>query len=214
MDHRASCWDLQDHPCSDLDLKDLLAASEPVVGDPSWAASSGVDSPREPSPVASADPDAAAFRDAVVVPAIAAVPHVGPSGDAVDPADAAAYAAVADRVALRDLAYDAAAVVHRDPEAVEDHSCAEGHAEEGVVRGDWEAAVHAAVEDPAFAYVHPVLAAAAPEDRADEVDPAPEPYAVDPEGVPVAVDTDYAATGMERGFVTVAPLDSVPGAEA
>lgn len=213
--HRASCWDLRD-PCLDLDLGDLLAALEPAVVDPSWAASNGVDTLRGPSRVAWGVPGAGAFPDAAVA-AIVAVLHVAPSAGVVDPADAAAYVAVADRVVLlarRDLAYGEAVAVHRDLAVGEDHSCAVVRAAAAEDRGDWEAAARAGVGDPAFAYVHLVHPVAVPEDHADEADLVPAPYGVDPVEVLAAAGTDYAATGMARGFARVAPLDSAPEAEA
>lgn len=213
--HRASCWDLQD-PCLDLDLGDLLAALEPAVVGPSWAASSGVDNHPEPFPVALGDPGAEAFPDAAAA-AIVAVLHVAPFGDAVDPADAVAYAAVADRVVLlghRGLAYGEAVVVHRVPAAGEDRSYAVAHAAEAEDRADWVAAVHAEVGDLAFACAHLVHPVAAPGVHEDAADLVLAPYAVGLVEVPAAADTDYVATGMVRGFARVAPLDSAPVAEA
>lgn len=215
MVHRASCWDLRGHPYLDLDLGDLLVASDRAAVDPNWAAFRGVRTLREPSPAALGDPDGVAFPDAAEAE-IAVDPRVVPSAGGVDPADAVAYAAVADRVVLRarrGLAYGAAVVVHQGLAVAVDRSCAEGRAVAAGVRGDWVAAVHV-VGDPAFAYVHLVRLAVAPEDRVDEVGPVPVPYAVDLEAVPVAVDTGYAETERERGSAMVAPLDSVPGAEA
>lgn len=194
-----------------MDLGDLLAALELVVADPSSAASNGADSLRGPFPVALADPDAEAFPGAAAA-AIEAVLHVAPFRDVVDPADVAAYAAVADRVVLldhrEDLAYGAA--VHQVL-AVVDHSYAVARAAAGEDHGDWVAAVHAEVGDPAFAYVHLVLPVAA---HGDAVALVLEPYAVGPVEALAAPDTDYAVTEKVRGFAREAPLDSAPGAEA
>lgn len=161
-------------------------------------------------------PGAGAFPDAVVA-AIVAVLHVAPSAGVVDPADAAACAAVADRVVLlahRDLAYGEAVAVHRDLAVGEDHSCAVVRAAAAEDRGDWVAAARAEVGDPAFAYAHLDHPVAVPEVHADAADLVPAPYAVDPVEVLAAAGTDYAATGMVRGFARVAPLDSAPEAEA
>lgn len=175
-----------------------------------------MDSPQEAFPVASAAPGVAAFPDAVEA-AIAAVLHVAPFAGEADQVDAAAYAAVADREDLRDhrdLAYGAVGVARLGPAAAEDRSCAVDRAGAVEAHGDWVVGVHVAEGDPAFAYVHLVLLAAGPEDRAGEEDPVLAPYAAGPAVVQVAVDTGYAATVMERGFAKVVPLDLVLGAEA
>lgn len=208
---RASCWGLRGHPYWDLDRtwldRDHLVASSPAAGDPNWVASSEVDSPREPSPVALAGPGGAAFRDAAAVAIVVAVPNVDPSADA-------AYAVVAVREALLDhrgLAYDAAAevpAVLRDL-AVEGRSYAEDHAAEAVVHGDSVAAVRAVAGDPAFAYGHLDRPVGGLVDHAGAADLAPEPYAEDPEAVPVVVDTGYAARGTVRDSAKVVPLGLV-----
>ena len=119
--------------------------------------------------------------------------HVAPSGDVVEPTDVDAYAAVVDQ----NLAYgEAGAIV----------SCAIGNAAAAEDRAE--------VGDPAFAYAHLDHPVAVPEVHADAADLVPAPYAVDPVEVLAAAGTDYAATGMVRGFARVAPLDSAPGAEA
>lgn len=213
--HRASCWALRGHPYWGRGLEDLLAASEPVVGDPHSVASSGEGIPREPSREASAVPGGAAYPDEAEA-AIGVALHAAPSADGADPVDAAAYAAVVDRVVRRDhrvLAYGAVEAALLDLVVGEDRSCAADRAGVEEVHGDWVVEVRAE-GDPAFAYAHLAPLAVAPEDHADEADPVPVPYVAGPEVVPAAVDTDYAVTEMERGFAKAAPLDSVPGAEA
>lgn len=178
-----------------------------------------MDSLREPSRGALADPGAVAFRDVAAVAAAGAVPNADPSADVAVPEDAVACVAEADREALPDhrgLAYDAVAEVpevHRDL-AVVDRSYAVVRAVEEVAHGDSAAAVHVVAVDPAFACDHLDLPVAARADHADAVDLDPEPYAEGPEAVPAVAGTDYAERGKVRGSATVAPLDSALGAEA
>lgn len=188
-----------------------------MVVDPNWVALSAAGSLRGPFLGAyRVAPGAAAFPDvAVQIAIVVEVPSGAPFADAVAPADVAC-AGVAGRAVLqvhRDLAYDAGVGDLRALAVVADRSCEEVHAGVVEVRADSVVEGRVAGVVPASTCDHPGLLGVGLEARVDAQEDLV-PYAADPEVGPVVVGTGCAVRGKALDSATVAPLDSVLGAEA
>lgn len=226
LDHLVHpCSDLLDRPYPGRDRRDLPAASDLAVVDPSLVPLSAADIPgREPFRVAcrvdlGADPGGVVREVAPVevLAAVRAVHLVAPSvvrgvdqDDRGDPADVAACAAV-DREGLV-RAVPACGVAEVVPGvhpvlAGVVHSCADRVAvREGSA---------AAAEVPASACGHLVPEVPVPEVREGGAVPDLVPYEEALAVAPVEeAGTDCAATGKGRDSATVAPSDSVLAAVA